>query len=122
MSFTTKLISNLRKYIGGERDERAKKRAPSRDMEKLLPFAEAEKCIPFTEPKIDEIFAKCYHCDRPILVSIVLLGVSHNAGVMVDCHECLKAKGIHPDYVKKYPEQAARIQGWLDDNALGHSD
>ena len=113
MSILKRLVSKLRKRLGRDRDEREKA---------LAPFAEAEKCIPFSEPRIDEIFTKCHHCGRDILVSIVMLGVSHNVGVMVDCHECLKAKGIHPDYVKKYPEQAARIQRWLDDDALGNSD
>lgn len=113
MSFTTKLILSLRNYFGRDRDERERVISPS---------VEIEKTLPFSEPFVDEIFAKCYHCGRDVLVSIVVVGTPHHAGVMVDCRECLKTKGIHPDYVMKNPEQAAQIQRWLDGDALGNSD
>lgn len=106
------IIRWLRRYFGREREERETALSPSANIEKNMPFS------PY---HVQEHFLECEHCKRKILVSVVLFGVSHNGAMTVDCRECLKDKGINPEFVKERPEQAARIQRWLDD-ALGRSE
>ena len=60
-------------------------------------------------------FEECFICKRKILVSIVLFGVSHNAGVSVHCKECLKKEGVDEKYKKQNPKGAKEIEEWLED-------
>jgi len=112
MSITDRLISKAKEYFGRDREQRERSISPSEDAEKNFP----------SYPHAHEDYLECSFCGRKMLVSVVLLGISHNAGMTVDCHECLKVNGINPEYAKERPENAARIQRWLDDDVLGNPD
>ena len=60
-------------------------------------------------------FSTCSKCGRRILIQILSFGISHNADVVTTCAECLKREGIDAAYTKDHPEDAKRIQEWIDE-------
>ncbi len=55
----------------------------------------------------------CKKCGRKILVEIILMGTSHNAGVLVTCAECLGK--LDEKFCKEHPEEAESIKAWINE-------
>ena len=60
-------------------------------------------------------YTKCGICGKKILVQILLMGTNHNACVSTTCGSCLKENGINAQYKKKDPEEAQKIEAWVED-------
>lgn len=58
---------------------------------------------------------QCGKCGRKILVEVLLIGSNHNADVMVNCAECLKKSGVHPEFKKRYSKAASDIERWISE-------
>ena len=61
---------------------------------------------------------KCQICKKEFLVERLLIGTEHTSSIFVSCKECLKKKGLYPRFVKEYPEEAKKIQKWLESKKI----
>ena len=57
-------------------------------------------------------FVRCSSCGRKTLVQIALFGVSHNLAVSTMCGDCIKKNGVNPEYKKRDPVTAEKIETW----------
>ena len=57
----------------------------------------------------------CSHCNRKILVEIMLDGTSHNMGVQATCADCLGQKGLGTEFKAENPTAASDIEHWLSE-------
>ena len=60
-------------------------------------------------------YCKCSKCRRKILVQMLTLGTSHDLYVTATCAECLKRYGIDEEYARENPDDARRIEEWVNE-------
>ena len=59
---------------------------------------------------------RCEWCDRKIYLSMSMTGTIHHFEPSAICAECLQKKGLNKDFVKDFPEDAKKIQEWMEED------
>lgn len=57
--------------------------------------------------------AECTECGRKILVFLRSIGSSHQFVDHIICAECLVEKGIDEKWAKDYPQEAKKLEAWI---------